>query len=512
MSRSKPVVLLILDGWGESPAHAGNAITTAKTPCWDHLMKTCPHTLISGSGEDVGLPDGQMGNSEVGHLTMGAGRVVYQDLTLITKQIQNKEFFANPVLLAACQKAKAQNKAIHVMGLVSPGGVHSHEDHLLALLDLAQQQQVPSLYVHAFLDGRDTPPKSAMDSLERLQQRLTTTPYQIATVSGRYYAMDRDKRWERVQLAYDAIVQRRSGYTATSATQALEAAYARDESDEFVQPTLIENSKSTPMINDGDIVIYFNFRADRARALCYALTQPDFTGFERPRLPKIELVTFTQYDIQIQSQVVYPPMSHKNTLGEYLQSLNLTQLRLAETEKYAHVTFFFNGGIEQPYQGEIRKLVPSPKVATYDLKPEMSAAEVTDILVENILNQSVDFIVCNFANADMVGHTGNMPATITAIETLDRCLARITTALKQVQGLALITSDHGNAECMIDEENEQAHTAHTTSLVPLVYIGHVPFDFIAKPGRLSDIAPTLLTMMDLKIPNEMTGTPLLTRK
>lgn len=512
MTRPKPFLLLILDGWGDSPENPGNAIRLAHTPCWDSLQAHYPHTFISGCGEDVGLPEGQMGNSEVGHLTIGAGRVIYQDLTLISKLIENEEFFHNPILNDALIKAKAKQRNIHVLGLLSDGGVHSHEKHLYALLQMALKHQVPNLYVHAFLDGRDTPPKSALSSLERLEKLLISTPYRIATVSGRYYAMDRDKRWDRVQRAWDAIVDGQSAYVASNAVSALNEAYARGETDEFVQPTCIRPDNEQPIIQDGDIVIYFNFRADRARALSWALMQNDFNGFERKRIPQLtELVTFTEYDKNLNAKVAFPPQTLNNTLGEYFQNLKLKQLRIAETEKYAHVTFFFNGGQEEPFKLEERALVPSPKVATYDLKPEMSAYELTDMLVEKILSQKFDFIVCNYANADMVGHTGKLDATIKAIETLDTCLNKVMTALKTVGGEALITADHGNAECMFDEHHE-AHTAHTLSLVPLVYVGQQNFAFHGQTGTLSDIAPTVLTLMHLPIPQEMTGRSLLKPK
>jgi 2,3-bisphosphoglycerate-independent phosphoglycerate mutase len=509
MTRPKPFLLLILDGWGDCPENPGNAIRLAKTPCWDSIQTRYPHTFISGCGEDVGLPVGQMGNSEVGHLTIGAGRVIYQDLTLISKLIENQEFFHNPILLEALAKAKDNHRSMHVMGLLSDGGVHSHEKHLYALLQMALKQKVSKLYIHAFLDGRDTPPKSALSSLERLDEVLINTPFRVATVSGRYYAMDRDKRWERVQRAWEAIVDGESAYEASTPVSALKEAYARGETDEFVLPTCIRDKDEPITIQDGDVVLYFNFRADRARALSWALLDKSFTGFERKRVPQLtELVTFTEYDKNINARVAFVPQQLTNTLGEYFQNLKLKQLRLAETEKYAHVTFFFNGGQEQPFKFEERLLVPSPKVATYDLQPEMSAYELTDILVEKILNQQFDFIVCNYANADMVGHTGKLDAAIKAIEVLDECLAKITTALEKVGGEALITADHGNAECMLDEDNG-AHTAHTLSLVPLVYVGQQKFTFNGQPGTLSDIAPTVLTLMHLPIPEEMTGRSLL---
>ncbi|MGD9591112.1 MAG: 2,3-bisphosphoglycerate-independent phosphoglycerate mutase [Candidatus Berkiella sp.] len=505
---SKPVVLLIFDGWGYKENGKGNAIAAASTPHWDKLIETCPHTTLSGCGEDVGLPDGQMGNSEVGHLTMGAGRVIYQDLTLISKEIKEGRFFQNSVLINAFKRAKETQKAIHFMCLLSPGGVHSHEDHLFAALHMAREHEAPHVYVHAFLDGRDTPPQSAKASLQKLDVVLKQTHATLATVSGRYYAMDRDKRHERVKLAYDAIVFGQSDYHAANGMTALNDAYARNETDEFVKPTCIENDRQTPtQIKDGDIVIYMNFRADRARALSVALTDKSFDGFERGNMPHLgEFITLTQYDKNLAATVVYPPQNHQNVLGEYLQNNHLKQLHLAETEKYAHVTFFFNGGIEKPFIGEERILIPSPKVATYDLMPQMSAYELTDALVKQIQTQQFDFIVCNYANADMVGHTGNFAATVKAIEVLDDCLGKIVNALNSVDGQMLITSDHGNAECMLDDNSGQPHTAHTLSVVPLVYVGAKAYHFKNEPGTLSDIAPTILKMLDLTKPSQMTGT------
>ena len=508
---SKPVILLIFDGWGYKNNGEGNAIAQAFTPNWDKLIQTCPHTTLSGCGLDVGLPEGQMGNSEVGHLTMGAGRVIYQDLTLISKEIKEGGFFQNSVLINAFKRAKETQKAIHLTCLLSPGGVHSHEDHLFAALEMAKAHEAPFVYVHAFLDGRDTPPQSAKASILKLDTVLKKTNATLATVSGRYYAMDRDNRHERVKLAYDAIVFGMSEYHAKDGLEALQNAYDRKETDEFVKPTCIENTHQTPVqINDGDTVIYMNFRADRARALSVAMTDKTFNGFERGNMPALsEFITLTQYDKNLKTSVIYPPKDHKNVLGEYLQNNQLTQLHLAETEKYAHVTFFFNGGVEKPFTGEERVLIPSPKVATYDLKPEMSAYELSAELVKHILAQKFDFIVCNFANADMVGHTGNLPATVKAIEVLDECLGHIVNALKSVDGQMLITSDHGNAECMLDDHSGQPHTAHTLSMVPLVYVGSESYQFKNENGTLSDIAPTLLKLLRLPQPSEMTGLCLL---
>lgn len=506
--KNKPVVLLILDGWGhrESNQEGGNAIAQAQTPTWDNLIKNYPHTLISGCGEDVGLPQGQMGNSEVGHITLGAGRVLYQDLTRITKEIKDGNFFKNLVLENAFAKADSNHRAVHIMGLLSPGGVHSHEDHIFACIKMAREKSKGPIYVHAFLDGRDTPPQSARNSLEKLEVVLNTYQAKLATVTGRYFAMDRDQRWERVQAAFEAIVYGNAHYEAPNSIAALDAAYARGETDEFVKPTCIKPAHQEPIIlQDNDVVIYMNFRADRARALSYALTSNDFTGFDRGHYPKIaELVTLTEYDTEIKSLIAYKPQALNQVLGEYLQDLHLTQLRLAETEKYAHVTFFFNGGIEKPFFGEERILVPSPKVATYDLQPEMSAPEVTRLLVKHILEKKFDVIICNYANADMVGHTGNLPAAIKAIETLDSALKEITQALDKVGGEMLITADHGNAECMIDDVANQPHTAHTLSLVPLLYFGKQKIR-LREGGTLQDVAPTLLALMELPQPQEMTG-------
>jgi len=508
-SRAKPVVLLIFDGWGYYAPHqqTGNAIMAAKTPHWDYLLAHSPHTVLSGSGEDVGLPDGQMGNSEVGHLTLGAGRVIYQDLTRISKAIEKGDFFQNPVLSNAFKKAVNQQKSVHFMALLSEGGVHSHEEHLFAAINMAAKNGCQSIYVHAFLDGRDTPPMSAKPSLEKLQALLKNIKgARLATVSGRYYAMDRDKRWERVKLAYDAIAYGQSPFEAQSGSKALEAAYERGETDEFVKPTCIVGEGDKPVtVQNGDVMVYMNFRSDRARALSYAFTQPDFQGFARTHFPALgEFVTLTEYDKALTCKVAFTPQVHVNGLGEYLQNLNLSQLRLAETEKYAHVTFFFNGGIEKPFTGEERILIPSPKVATYDQMPQMSAKEITTKLVEAIKSQQFDCIVCNYANADMVGHTGNFSATVSAIETLDECLGDIIKAIDSTSGALLITSDHGNAECMLDEKTQQPHTAHTTNLVPFVYYGKEPVNFV-KEGKLSDVAPTLLQLMALPKPKEMTG-------
>lgn len=512
MSKSHhPLALIILDGWGYREAVEANAIQAAHKPFWDALWQHYPHTLVSGSGRCVGLPAGQMGNSEVGHMNMGAGRIVYQDLTRIDLAIQEGDFFNNPALSTAVAKAVHSNKAIHVLGLLSPGGVHSHEDQIMALITLAQKQQAHQVYIHAFLDGRDTPPRSAEASLAKLNAHCHKLQCgQIVSLIGRYYAMDRDHRWERIQKAYDLLTQGLAEASAPDAMSGLQLAYARGESDEFVKPTSIHASNTSPVtIQDGDTVIFMNFRADRAREISSALTDPHFTGFKRQAWRQLtEFVTLTEYDANFKVSVAFPPERLTHTLAEYLSELGIRQLRIAETEKYAHVTFFFNGGIEKAYPGEDRILIPSPKVATYDLQPEMSANELTDRLVAEINKQYYDLIICNFANPDMLGHTGNFAATVKAIETIDACLAKIIPALQALGGEAVITADHGNAEMMFDEQTGQAHTAHTHELVPLLYIGR-PAQIAKTQGILSDIAPTLLSLMDIPKPKEMTGQSLL---
>ncbi len=494
---SKPLALIILDGFGFREDKSDNAIALAHTPFLDHLNQRYPHTLLSGSGRCVGLPDGQMGNSEVGHLNMGAGRIVHQDLSRIDLAIEDGSFFANPVLLAALQTARDSDCAVHVIGLLSDGGVHSHERHMQTLVTMAAQQHVSRLFIHAFLDGRDTPPKSAKQSLAPLEGK-------IASIIGRYYAMDRDKRWDRVQQAYDLLTLGRAHYHADTAIEALAAAYARGESDEFVQATVIQSAQ----IQSGDIVIFMNYRADRARELTEAFIKPDFTGFTRTRVPALrEFICLTTYDSHFKLPVAFPPVTLTNLFGEYISRHGLRQLRIAETEKYAHVTFFFNGGIEAPSPQEDRILIPSPKVATYDLQPEMSAPLLTEKLVAAIQSKQYDVIICNFANPDMVGHTGNLSATIKAIETIDQSLAAIITALQTIGGEAIITADHGNAEQMFDPITQQPHTAHTSDPVPFIYVGRSA-EVIQKEGKLSDIAPTMLYLLGLAVPKEMTGTPL----
>lgn len=501
-----PVVLLILDGWGYREDPTDNALAAAHTPNWDRLWAGRPHTLIHTEGRHVGLPDGQMGNSEVGHMNLGAGRIVYQDLTRVDAAIEDGSFFRNAALCAACDKARAGGGTLHVMGLLSPGGVHSHEAHLFALLELAQQRGVPRVAVHAFLDGRDTPPRSAAPSLAALQTLCDQLGNaRIASIGGRYFAMDRDKRWERVNTAWDAIVEARATQHAASAAEALAAAYARDENDEFVQPTVVAGGAR---IEDGDAVVCINFRADRARQLAAAFVQPDFTGFTARRPVLAEFVCLTEYDATLPATLAFPPENLANTLGEVMQAQGKTQLRIAETEKYAHVTFFFSGGREALYAGEDRILIPSPQVATYDLQPEMSCPELTEKLTHAIGSGQYDIIVCNIANPDMVGHTGVMAAAVKAAEAVDTALGAIVAAVEEAGGALLITADHGNLEMMRDAETGQPHTAHTVGPVPLVYVGTRPAR-LRSGGSLRDVAPTLLDLLGLDIPAEMTGTSLL---
>lgn len=502
MKRPRPFVLIILDGWGHREHQQANAIALANKPHWDNLWQNYPHTLITASGQAVGLPEGQMGNSEVGHLNMGAGRIVYQGLTRIDKAIADESFFTNPVLIQALTQANKNKKNIHILGLLSPGGIHSHEKHLHALLELAAKKDIKNVYIHAILDGRDTPPRSAEKSLidlEALCNKLHCGT--IASIIGRYYAMDRDKRWDRVQKAYDLLTSGKADFYTNDPVTGLKEAYERKENDEFVKPTSIIKAP----IQDGDIVFFINFRADRARQLTRALIDPEFNDFTRDVWPHVgSFVTFTQYDKNLPTQVVFPPETLNNILGSYLSQLGFKQLRLAETEKYAHVTFFFNGGIEKPFPGEERLLIPSAKVATYDLLPEMSAHPITETLVNEIRSNKYDFIVCNYANPDMVGHTGDLDATIKAIETVDSCIGQVLQALHDMGGEALITADHGNAEVMFDEKTGQPHTAHTCELVPLVYFGRKATPTHPQ-GIMADIAPTLLYLLNLPIPKEMTG-------
>ncbi|NHW00619.1 2,3-bisphosphoglycerate-independent phosphoglycerate mutase [Stutzerimonas degradans] len=499
----KPLVLIILDGFGHSDSPEFNAIHAANTPVYDRLRATQPHGLISGSGMDVGLPDGQMGNSEVGHMNLGAGRVVYQDFTRVTKAIRDGEFFANPAICSAVDKAVAAGKAVHILGLLSDGGVHSHQDHLVAMAELAAQRGAEKIYLHAFLDGRDTPPKSAQSSIELLDATFARLGKgRIASLVGRYFAMDRDNRWDRVEQAYRLIVDGVAEYRATSAVDGLNAAYARGESDEFVKATAIGEAVR---VEDGDAVVFMNFRADRARELTRTFVEPDFKEFQRARVPHLAgFVMLTQYAASIPAPAAFAPEALTNVLGEYLAKNGKTQLRIAETEKYAHVTFFFSGGREEPFEGEERILIPSPQVATYDLQPQMSAPEVTDRIVDAIENQRYDVIIVNYANGDMVGHTGVFEAAVKAVECLDHCVGRIVAALDKVGGEALLTADHGNVEQMEDAMTGQAHTAHTCEPVPFIYIGKRNVR-IREGGVLADVAPTMLTLLDMPVPAEMTG-------
>ncbi len=500
----KPLVLIILDGFGHSENPESNAIMAANTPVYDRLRATQPHGLISGSGMDVGLPDGQMGNSEVGHMNLGAGRVVYQDFTRVTKAIRDGEFFHNPVITGAVDQAVGAGKAVHILGLLSDGGVHSHQDHLAAMAELAAQRGAEKIYLHAFLDGRDTPPKSAQSFIETLDATFAKLGKgRIASLIGRYFAMDRDNRWDRVEQAYKLIVDGIGEFNAANAQAGLAAAYARGENDEFVKATTLGEPVK---VEDGDAVVFMNFRADRARELSRCFVEADFKEFPRARVPQLAgFVTLTQYSASIPAPCAFAPASLTNVLGEYLANNGKTQLRIAETEKYAHVTFFFSGGREEPFPGEERILIPSPNVATYDLQPEMSAPQVTDKIVEAIEQQRYDVIVVNYANGDMVGHTGVFSAAVKAVECLDSCVGRIVEALDKVGGEALITADHGNVEQMADESTGQAHTAHTCEPVPFIYVGKRPAR-IRAGGVLADVAPTLLTLMGLPVPTEMTGT------
>lgn len=505
----KPIALIIMDGFGESKIVEGNAVLNAKTPNLDKIVENNPHTLINASGLDVGLPDGQMGNSEVGHTNIGAGRIVYQDLTRVSKSINDGDFFKNEVLLQAMNNAK--DHSLHLMGLLSDGGVHSHIDHLKGILKMAKENGVKNVFVHAFTDGRDVAPRSALEFIADVEDYMKELGVgKFASISGRYYAMDRDKRWERVELAYNAMVKG-EGNTATSAKEAIEKSYADDKNDEFVVPTVIvENDQPVGTIKEGDSIIFGNFRPDRAREITRAIVDTDFAGFERPNI-KTFFVCLTTYDITIKNvNVAFKPQSLENTLGEYLAKNNKTQLRTAETEKYAHVTFFFNGGVEEPNEGEDRLLVPSPKVATYDLQPEMSADELTEKVLAKIDEDKYDFIVLNYANPDMVGHTGVVEAAIKAVETVDTCVGKIVDKIVSKGGCALITADHGNAELMQDPETKTTITAHSTNPVPFIVVGEEAKSMKLKEGgRLSDIAPTVLDMMNLEKPEEMTGESLI---
>ena len=502
----KTTVLIVLDGWGHRDATENNAIYHAHVPVWNGFLKNRPHTLIETSGMAVGLPEGQMGNSEVGHTTLGAGRVVYQSFTRMTKAIQDGDFFTNPAYCQAIDEAVSAGKAVHIFGLLSPGGVHSHEDHIFAMINMAIQRGSRRVYVHAFLDGRDTPPKSAAPSIEKADKQLRDAGVgRVASLCGRYYAMDRDNRWERVQLAYDLLTQAKAGHRAATALEGLQQAYARGETDEFVKPVVIAGAgEEAVCVCDGDSVIFMNFRADRAREITHAFVDKTFDGFSRAVQPKLaRFVMSTEYEANLSIPCAFAATNLDNSLGEYVSKLGLTQLRIAETEKYAHVTFFFSGGREALYAGEDRVLIPSPKVATYDLQPEMSAPELTERLVQEIRSGRYDLIVCNYANGDMVGHTGIFAAAVKAAEAVDTCLGKVAQAIEESGAQCLITADHGNAEMMLDENN-QPHTQHTVGPVSLIYLGPQKLS-LAENGTLADVAPTLLALMKLAQPPEMTG-------
>lgn len=510
----KPTVLMILDGYGLNERKDGNAVYEAKTPVMDGLMRDYPFVRGLASGMAVGLPDGQMGNSEVGHLNMGAGRIVYQELTRITKEIQDGTFFENKALLTAVENCKKGDSALHLFGLLSDGGVHSHNTHLYALLEMAKRHDLRKVYVHCFLDGRDTPPKSGKDYAEQLQSKMREIGIgEIASVMGRYYVMDRDNNYDRVKLAYAALT-RGEGLKAANAGEAIQASYDRNETDEFVKPTVIVNG-GVPVgtINDEDSVIFFNFRPDRAREITHAFCDDEFRSFKRDKKLDIVYVCFSDYDPLIENKLVaFEKVAVTNTFGEWLADNHMTQARIAETEKYAHVTFFFNGGMEEPNQGEARILVKSPKVATYDLKPEMSAYEVCDNLVKAIKSDKYDVIIINFANPDMVGHTGIESAAIKAVEAVDECVGKAVDAVKEVGGVLFVCADHGNAEQLIDYETGTPFTAHTTNPVPFILVNYDPSYTLREGGCLADIVPTLIETMGMKQPKEMTGKSLLIKK
>ncbi len=509
----KPITLLILDGYGYSEQMEGNAIAHAKTPNMDRYLSEYPHSFIQCSGAGVGLPADQMGNSEVGHLNLGAGRVVYQEFTRVNRSIKTGSFFTNQTLTDAMQVAIDNNKAVHILGLLSDGGVHSHETHIHAMAELAIKQGVREVYLHAFLDGRDTAPQSASASIAAMQQKFDRElgRGRIASIIGRFFAMDRDHRWPRIQAAYDLITQGKAEFSATSAQAGLEQAYERGEKDEFVQATaIIPEGKSAVRVEDGDVIVFMNYRSDRARQITLPFIETEFDGFKREHQPKLgQFVSLTEYKSEYDIPVAYPPERLSNVFGEVISKLGMHQLRIAETEKYAHVTFFFNGGREEPFEFEDRILISSPsEVTTYDQKPEMSAAEVTSKLITAIESAKYDVIICNFANPDMVGHTGNFDATVLAIEYLDSCVGKVVTAIQKAGGEVLITADHGNAEKMENKETGQVHTAHTSNVVPCVYIGRPAT--MSENGALSDVGPTLINMLGIEKPNEMNGDSLIT--
>jgi 2,3-bisphosphoglycerate-independent phosphoglycerate mutase len=504
-SRTDPVVLLVLDGWGYRAEKDGNAIAMANVPTWDKLWARAPKTLLEASGEAVGLPCGQIGNSEVGHLNLGAGRVVEQDLVRISKAISDGSFFTNPPFLDACNQAKASNGTLHLIGLIGSGGVHAIDTHLLALLDLAAREKVPRVAIHAMLDGRDTMPRSGLGYLEELLAKLNGRAV-LASVGGRYFGMDRDHRWDRIEKWYRAVVEG-AGPTSRDPLALVAEAYSRGETDEFLTPTTIVNENGEPVapIRDGDAIICFNYRSDRMRQIVRALTDPEFKGFDVSRRPKTLVVTMTLYDQTFTAPVAFPPQSMARIVAEVVSGAGLTMLKTAETEKYAHVTYFFNGGIEPPFPGEDRRLVPSQKVATYDLAPEMSALGITDVLCAAISAREHDFVLCNYANADMVGHTGSIPAILKAVETVDQCLARVVAAAEAAGARLLITADHGNCEMMIDPETGGPHTAHTTNPVPFLVVDGEAKHGLRDGGALCDVGPTILRLFGIEQPAEMTG-------
>lgn len=508
MHQRKPLVLMILDGWGYSEQSLHNAIAAANTPQWDEWWATQPHTLLEASGSCVGLPDQQMGNSEVGHMHIGAGRVIYQDFSRINAAIESGEYANNPVFLKAIQELKAKNKTLHIMGLLSAGGVHSHQNHLFAFLALCHQQNFNQVALHLFLDGRDSPPKSALASIKALKKQLALHPVAtIASISGRYFAMDRDNRWERIAAVYRLLTEMESAHHFNDAETAIETFYQEKKYDEFIPPTIIGSGKT---IVHGDSIFFFNFRADRARQLTQAFISEELKGFVRPQKPILShFISMTRYAKNLATETVFPPLILNQTLGEIIAAHGLTQLRLAETEKYAHVTFFLNGGTEQVFNNEDRILIPSPPIATYDLLPEMSAPELTQAMIDAIQSDDYDVIICNYANADMVGHSGNFNATIKAIECLDTCMQKLWKVLAAKDGTLLITADHGNAEAMFDEGTNQSHTAHTCHPVPLLFVGkNWQFKNNIK-GSLIDVAPTMLALLGIDKPQEMTGQSLL---
>jgi 2,3-bisphosphoglycerate-independent phosphoglycerate mutase len=511
MAMSAPLVLLVLDGFGIRADPDHNAIAMARTPVYDALLARYPHAQLIASGEAVGLPPGQMGNSEVGHTNMGAGRIVYQDLTRIDKAVRDGELHGNAALEASFSRCAGGRHALHFIGLVSDGGVHSHQAHLHALLELAAARSVPRVFVHVITDGRDTSPAGSLRYIPQLEAALHRTGGRIATVVGRYYAMDRDKRWERTKLAYDAIVGGVGDTTATSALTAAETSHAANITDEFIRPIVITDVGGTPVgpLRDGDSVLFFNFRADRARQMTRVIALDDFDGFERPSRPQVHYTTMTAYDRTFELPVVFDPQSLTGNFADVIQAAGRTNLRLAETEKYAHVTYFFNCGREHTYEGEARILVPSQKVPTYDLMPRMSAPGIADALVEDVRSRAHDVVICNFANADMVGHTGSLEATIAAVETLDECLGRILTALRAANGTAIITADHGNAEQMWDRALQAPHTAHTANPVPVILCGEPFVGGRLRNGTLRDVAPTMLELLGIAGAPEMTGASLL---